>query len=59
MSQIELPYGSTPAGQDLAVFAYAGTDVRAVLRDGEPWFVAKDVCSILAIANPLGRGPLA
>ena len=25
--------------------------VRVVLRDGEPWFVAKDVCACLAIAN--------
>lgn len=26
-------------------------EVRTVLRDGEPWFVAKDVCDILGIAN--------
>ena len=26
--------------------------VRAVMRDGEPWFVAADVCAALEIANP-------
>jgi prophage antirepressor-like protein len=25
--------------------------VRIVMRDGEPWFVAKDVCDILGLAN--------
>lgn len=26
-------------------------NVRTVLRDGEPWFVAADVCKALEIAN--------
>jgi len=26
--------------------------IRAILRDGEPWFVAADVCKALEIANP-------
>ena len=26
--------------------------VRTVTKDGEHWFVAKDVCDILAIKNP-------
>ena len=25
--------------------------MRVVLRDGEPWFVAKDVCSCLSLSN--------
>lgn len=29
------------------VFSYRGAQVRTVLRDGEPWFVAKDVCEAL------------
>ena len=29
------------------VFNYGSEEVRAVIRDGEPWFVAKDVCMIL------------
>lgn len=32
-------------------FDYAGTEIRTVLRDGEPWFVARDVCTVLGIAN--------
>jgi prophage antirepressor-like protein len=32
-------------------FQFDGTDVRVVTRDGEPWFVAADVCSVLGIAN--------
>ncbi len=34
------------------VFQYKGSNVRTVVRDGEPWFVAKDVCEILEIDNP-------
>lgn len=30
-------------------FEYSGTPVRVVERDGEPWFVAQDVCGILGI----------
>ena len=28
------------------------TKIRTVLLDGEPWFVATDVCSVLEIGNP-------
>lgn len=27
-------------------------NVRVIMRDGEPWFVAKDVCEILELGNP-------
>ena len=30
--------------------------VRIVKRDGEPWFVAADVCKAMAISNPLFSG---
>jgi prophage antirepressor-like protein len=33
-------------------FRFDQSPVRAVVRDGEPWFVAKDLCDILDIANP-------
>lgn len=32
-------------------FSYGDQQVRVVTRDGEPWFVARDVCDVLAIAN--------
>lgn len=35
----------------LQVFEYKGTQVRTVERDGEIWFVAKDVCNVLEIAD--------
>lgn len=31
---------------------FDGKPVRIILRDGEPWWVAKDVCDVLGIANP-------
>jgi prophage antirepressor-like protein len=34
------------------VFSYKGSQVRTILKDGEPWFVAKDVCDILEVDNP-------
>lgn len=37
---------------DLTVFRFEGTrEVRTVLKDGEPWFVAKDICDILELEN--------
>lgn len=34
----------------LATFAFApGLNLRTVMRDGAPWFVAKDVCNALSL----------
>lgn len=32
-------------------FTYNSQQVRTIIKDGEPWFVAKDVCDILEIGN--------
>jgi prophage antirepressor-like protein len=29
-----------------------GFKVRATIIDGEPWFVAKDICDVLGLGNP-------
>jgi len=34
---------------ELQVFQFEGNQVRTQIIDGEPWFVAKDVCDILGI----------
>lgn len=36
---------------NLIPFAYDRQEVRIVLKEGEPWFVAKDVCRILGLDN--------
>jgi anti-repressor protein len=33
------------------VFQYQANNLRTFLKDGEPWFVAKDVCEVLEIKN--------
>lgn len=33
------------------LFSYEGQQLRTVVKDGEPWFVASDVCAVLEIAN--------
>ena len=35
----------------LIPFSYSGRQVRTITRDGEPWFVARDVCAVLEIRN--------
>ena len=30
---------------ELQIFNYQSNEVRVVEQDGEPWFVAKDVCA--------------
>lgn len=36
---------------ELQIFNYNGGEVRTVQKDGEPWFVLKDVCDALGIGN--------
>ena len=35
----------------MATYSFNGMDLRVVEIDGEPWFVATDVCKALTIAN--------
>lgn len=36
----------------LKVFSFEGRETRIVMVDGEPWWVAKDVCDVLELTNP-------
>lgn len=36
---------------EIQTFHYLSNEVRTIQRDGEPWFVLKDVCNILHIGN--------
>jgi len=36
---------------DQTPFTFDSQEIRTVLIDGKPWFVAKDICHVLAIAN--------
>ena len=35
----------------LTNFDFKGRNVRSITKDGEPWFVAKDVCDTLGLTN--------
>ena len=37
---------------DLQVFTYGSSEVRTIMRDGEPWFCLMDVCRILDLSSP-------
>lgn len=43
--------GKGSAMNELQIFNYNGGEVRTVQKDGEPWFVLKDVCDALGIGN--------
>jgi prophage antirepressor-like protein len=36
---------------ELIPFSFKNTKIRVIMKDGEPWFVAKDVCDILGHTN--------
>lgn len=36
---------------EIKIFNYNNNQVRTVMKDGEPWFVLKDVCEVLSIGN--------
>lgn len=37
---------------DLIIKHFGSKDIRIIDKDGNPWFVAKDVCSVLGFDNP-------
>lgn len=37
---------------DVTIFNFDGEQVRVLMQDGEPWFVASDVCKVLELTNP-------
>lgn len=39
-------------GTAVRPFEFDGSKIRVVMIDGEPWFVAADVCKVLDIGNP-------
>lgn len=38
--------------QDISVLRFEGVDVRVVRLNGDPWFVAADVCRALEVSSP-------
>lgn len=36
---------------ELTIYDYEGAEIRTLLKDGEPRFVAKDVCGVLGVVN--------
>ncbi len=36
---------------ELQIFIYQSSEVRTIIKDGDPWFVLKDVCQVLSIGN--------
>ncbi len=51
MPSEEIPENTNSVGLPTE-FKFDESPVRAVVKDGEPWFVAKDVCEILDIGDP-------
>lgn len=38
---------------ELAIFENENFgQIRSIIQNGEPWFVAKDICEILGLGNP-------
>lgn len=37
---------------DIQIFNYSGNEVRTIQKDGEPWFVLRDVCTVLELGTP-------
>ena len=36
---------------ELKVFNYESTEVRTIMLNGEPWWIAKDICDVLDMSN--------
>jgi prophage antirepressor-like protein len=49
---MDLLHADATVAGGLAIYTFEGADVRICDRDGNPWFVAADVCRVLDIGNP-------
>ncbi len=36
---------------EITLFDFEGNEVRIVMQDGDPWWIAVDVCRVLGIEN--------
>ncbi len=36
---------------DIQIFNFQSNEIRTILKDNEPWFVAKDICDVLGLGN--------
>lgn len=43
--------GTGQMNNEMTVFEYGNRDIRTIDRDGETWFVAKDVCDALELSH--------
>ena len=37
---------------EIQIFNYNSTEIRTIQKDGEPWFVLRDVCNVLGLGTP-------
>ena len=37
---------------NIRIFNYNSVEVRTIQKDGEPWFVLRDVCNVLGLGTP-------
>lgn len=37
---------------DFTIFKFGSNDIRVVMKEGDPWFVADDLCKALKLSNP-------
>ena len=35
----------------IQIFKYENADIRTVIKDGKPWWIAKDVCDVFGETN--------
>jgi prophage antirepressor-like protein len=38
--------------EEIEVLNFEGKDVRIIIKDGEPWYVLKDLCDAIGLADP-------
>jgi prophage antirepressor-like protein len=50
--EVSMPNQSIAASAAPVSFSFESHAIRAVSKDGEAWFVAEDVCSVLGLTNP-------
>lgn len=51
LNEVIMPELNIISNKSIGIYNFDGQQIRAIVRDGEPWFFASDVCDVLSISN--------
>lgn len=51
MQTQSITYNPNPSNVNMSIFSFEGKEIRTVVKDGTPWWIAKDICDVFGETN--------